>query len=81
MTLTVEYYAILKDATGLSTEVFEAPEGCTGTDLLELVRERHPNCAELMASVRIANAESYISNETVLESDSTLLLIPPVSGG
>ncbi|GMQ80973.1 MAG: molybdopterin converting factor subunit 1 [Rhodothermia bacterium] len=81
MTLTVEYYAILKDVTGLSSESFEVPDGCTGSTLLVAVSERYPKHAGLVASVRIANSESYISNESTLEPDSTVLLIPPVSGG
>ena len=81
MTLTVEYYAVLKDLTGLSSESLEVPGGCDGSGLLALLGQRYPKHAGLIASVRIANSESYISNDSTLEPDSTLLLIPPVSGG
>ena len=81
MTITVEYYAILKEISGLSSELFELPTGCTGISLLAAVGERHQKLARLMSSVRIANSAAYLSNDSKIEPDSTLLLIPPVSGG
>ena len=81
MEITVRYYAVLRETAGMASEGFSLPDGSDGAALLAAVEERHPGLGPWMRLVRLADEEAYLSAGDELTPDSTILLIPPVSGG
>lgn len=81
MTVTVQYYAILRDLTGIGRENIELQIGSTGHDLLEKVIERHPAVGPYASVVRLATETEYVPSDISMEPGAVIALIPPVSGG
>ena len=79
--ISVHYYAILKDLCGCATDEFDVSDSCDGHELLELVGKRHVNARPILSYVRLATNDAYLSDDYIFEKGSTVLLIPPVSGG
>lgn len=79
ITVTVRYFAILRDERGESEELTET-KAKTPQALYEILREKHGfslSCSQL--SVAINDTFSQW-NETLNEGD-TVVFIPPVAGG
>ena len=81
MAITVFYYAVIREVTGVSEESIELADGSNGLTLLAKIVERHPGIAPFVPVLRLATEWSYIKSTDEIESDSTIFLIPPVSGG
>ena len=81
MTVTVRYYAVLRDLTGRNVEDFEIPLNSSGQVLIERVVDRYPAVADYAPFLRLATTKEYISKSTLLADDGEISLIPPVSGG
>ena len=81
MLITVRYYAILRDMTGVTVEEMTVPHDCHGDELINHIVERHPGVAEFAPFLRLANDREYISAATTLTEKETISVIPPVSGG
>ncbi len=81
MAITVFYYAVIREVTGVSEESIELADGSNGLTLLAKIVERHPGIAPFVPTLRLATETSYIKSTDEIESDSTIFLIPPVSGG
>jgi len=81
MEITVRYYAVLRETAGTASEAFSLPAGSDGMALLAAVRDRHPGLGKWIHVVRLADEQAYLSAGDELMPDSTISLIPPVSGG
>jgi molybdopterin converting factor subunit 1 len=81
MTITVRYYAVLRDLTGQNVETIEVPQDCDAGVLLERIVKRHPEVARFASFLRLATETEYISTDTVLTGSGEISVIPPVSGG
>lgn len=80
--VTVLYFAALRDLTGRSEErvgLPRTPEAVTG--LLSLLEARHQGLRGRLQSVRVAVNEEFVEVSTELMGGEVVALIPPVSGG
>jgi molybdopterin converting factor subunit 1 len=80
MTLTVLYFAAVRDLVGVSEERLEFGGG-TISDFAAFIAEKHEPLKGRLASVRFARNESFATNDERLEDGDTIALIPPVAGG
>jgi molybdopterin converting factor subunit 1 len=82
VTLTILYFAALRELLGVTEERVEVSAGAHSVAELgvELVR-RHPRLAPHLGSVRFAVNEVFVPSTAPLASGDVVALIPPVSGG
>lgn len=81
MKLTVQYYALYRERTGLRNEIFDLKDDASVYDILTAVRSRHPNLAPVEIDILVAVNEEYASKDQQLFAGDCVALIPPVSGG
>lgn len=81
MEITVRYFAITRELSGLDAEPIALPDGATVAAAWDAVAARHPKLAPLRGHLRLAVNLDFASDERRLEGGDTLALIPPVSGG
>jgi len=79
MTLTLIYFAALRDLTGIAQENIEVSLGTKVHQLAELVLMRHP--AMHLEGVRVAVNEEFSDDSHCLNEGDIVAFIPPVSGG
>ncbi len=78
MTITVLYFASLRDAAGVDSEVLALPASLG--DLYESVRKRH-GFSLGQSSLRVAmNGEFAVWTDPIVDG-AEIAFIPPVSGG
>ena len=79
ITLTVQYFAILREQRGLTQETLTT-SAATPTALYDELRARH--AFTLPADrVRAAVNDDFVSATHVLRDGDRLVFIPPVAGG
>jgi molybdopterin converting factor subunit 1 len=78
-TVTVEYFALLREERGLESEEVET-EARTPGELYEELRARH-GFRLSSAQVRVALGDTFAPMDAPLESGARLVFIPPVAGG
>ncbi len=81
MHIKVLLFAHLADAVGKRELELELPVGATVAEALDELGQEHEAIAKMRAVIAVAMDETYVSSDHVLMHDSTLALIPPVSGG
>ena len=81
MTVTVKFFAVLRDLAGVGEVRVELPERATVSAAVVAVGERFPQITKTLArAARAVNLER-VSDHTILKSGDELALLPPVSGG
>lgn len=82
-TVLVRYFASARVASGVDQEVLQLPAGASVSEVLGLLRERHPD-----ALPRILEAASFLvdgiavrDHSRPLEDGSELDVLPPFAGG
>ncbi len=82
MTVTILYFAVLRDLVGCSEEQVSLPgDVMTVRALRSWLEARHASLRERLDSVRVACNEAFVSNDHALCERDVIALIPPVSGG
>jgi molybdopterin converting factor subunit 1 len=81
MTITIRFFAILRDRAGTSVTTMQFHEGTNIFQASEKLAERYPGIAPHLSKVAFALNEHYVSPATDLHDSDELALIPPVSGG
>lgn len=93
--MKVEYFAIVREITNLGQETLDVGDSITVMDLLKLLGARHGDkLKEYVLDSKTANPRTYLQLllngktissmegfSTVITSDSTFAIIPPVGGG
>lgn len=80
-TVTILYFASLRDRLGRDREDIDLPAATTSSAVLATVAQRHPASADTVACCRLAVDQSFADGPLTLTTASELALIPPVSGG
>ncbi len=80
MRITIELHGVLRQIAGDASCVVELPDGTVG-DALALLCQQQPQLAERLPRVACAIGSDLVPRAHRLVEDSTLALIPPVSGG
>lgn len=82
MTITVLYFAAVRDLVGVAEESLELPAEITTIDALSRhLRTVHPALDGRLGSVRFARNEAFASGADAIASGDVIALIPPVAGG
>lgn len=77
-TLTIEYFAVLREHAGRDSEQLATPAGTAG-ELFSELAERY-SFPEL-ASVKVAVNDEFSDWDAVLNDGDSIVFIPPVAGG
>ena len=80
MKLTILLFGISTDLVGSSSLEFVLPSNSSVGDFKELLQKKYSNLTQLN-SYAIAVNESYADNNTLLNENDVVAIIPPVSGG
>ncbi len=85
MTLTILYFAWLRERAGLAEETVAAPDAVTTVaSLIAWLRERSPRHAAAFADpavIRCAVNQDFAAPATALHDGDEVALFPPVTGG
>lgn len=79
MTLTVKFFASVREIVGARSLVAEAPEGSTVASLWQSYVEKYPRLRDL--GVAYAVNQQYTAVTHALRDGDEVAFIPPVSGG
>lgn len=79
MQVTIQYFAVLREERGLSSEFYET-EAATLGDLYEELRNKH-GFSLPVESLRVALNDEFSSWESLLPESAEVVFIPPVAGG
>lgn len=82
MTITVLYFAALRELLGLNEETLSdvvAPLPVHA--FAQYLVQRHPQLGPRLGSVRFAVNEVFVGASAEIDDGDTVALIPPVSGG
>jgi MoaE-MoaD fusion protein len=77
----VLFFGILRDLTGLSEDIAEAPEGISLGDLFERYSERFETLRAARPSILFARNQEFSTPDTPLADRDEVAFLPPVSGG
>ena len=82
MTITVLYFAALRDAVGVAQEDVELSQAALPVaSLLKILAERRPVLSSRLSSLRVAVNESFALASDIVRPGDVIALIPPVAGG
>jgi molybdopterin converting factor subunit 1 len=82
MTVTVLYFAAIRDLAGKSEETMDLPPEVTTVGAFAAhLCSRLPALTERLGHVRIARNEMFAQNSDPVAHGDVLALIPPVAGG
>ena len=81
MTLTVLFFAMLRDVVNRENVVVDMPGQSSVEDLFVELADRYPDLEEWRDHVRWAVNCEYVPVHTKLRDGDEVCFIPPVSGG
>jgi len=81
MTLTVLFFAMLRDVVNRENVVVDMPGQSSVEDLFVELADRYPDLKEWRDHVRWAVNCEYVPVHTKLRDGDEVCFIPPVSGG
>jgi len=82
VTITVLYFAAVRDLVGRDEERLELPAAVTTIgSLAEHLVAIHPELAGRLAPVRFARNEEFAKADDAIAAGDTIAVIPPVAGG
>ena len=81
MKVTVRFFALYRERTGVSERSWQLPDGATLADLLGEIRRAYPGLAPPDVEIVTAVNEEYADGGVALRDGDEVALIPPVSGG
>ena len=80
MTICIEAYGAIERQLPKNYSV-HSQANCSIGEVLEILIEHFPLTAPALERCACAIGDSIVSRDFVLQSDSTLVLLPPVAGG
>ena len=80
MEILVLSFGIAKEITGNASDVYSVPYNSTVGDLRKMITDKYPQMLQLK-SLAIAVNGSYVNDNTALNANDEIALLPPVSGG
>jgi molybdopterin converting factor subunit 1 len=80
-TITVLFFATLRDNAGTRQIELEVPENTTILDLKGILVKKYPALNKIMEHCLASINHEYRFDETVIPEKAEVALFPPVSGG
>jgi molybdopterin synthase catalytic subunit len=81
ISITVRYFAILREHLGKTGDTLQIPAGTTSGAVYAKVTKDHPRLAGLERSIMLMVNQEYVRSDRMLADGDELAFIPPVSGG
>lgn len=81
MSITIRYFAHLKDRLKKETDQFPFDPGITPSAILKRLFTDRAELEKIQHGLRVAINEEYTSMETELSDGDEVVFIPPVAGG
>lgn len=82
MTITLLYFAAVRELVGTDEERLDVPAGVTTIAELAAFLEQHrPALAGRLGAVRFARNETFATSAEGIAEGDVIALIPPVAGG
>ena len=81
MKVRVKLFAVAKDLAGCDELSVDLPQGATVGDLRAAVMSTSPMLVRIVPHALWAVGATYANDDTPLNEQSNVALIPPVSGG
>lgn len=82
MTVTLLYFAAVRELAGTDEERVTLPDGVRTIGALSTFLAKHrPALDGRLAAVRFARNETFATNDEAIEDGDVVALIPPVAGG
>jgi molybdopterin converting factor subunit 1 len=81
ITVTIQYFAYLKDRFGCEQERLTLPKDANVADLKRMWLAKNPDEGATLDFVRVAVGDAYVDGEHILQADDEVAFLPPVSGG
>lgn len=81
MQVRVELHGVLQRLAGARELMLDLPESSRAADVFTLLQARSEGLAQHLAACACAVGDRIIAREQALADGTTLVLIPPVSGG
>ncbi len=81
MKITVQLFAILREAAGAGRLDLDVPEQITARQVAQILAERFPKIRAHLAVLSFAVNGEIVSAETLVPDAGEVALLPPVSGG
>jgi molybdopterin converting factor subunit 1 len=81
MNVRVKLFAVAKELAGCDELTIDLPQGATVGDLRAAVMSTSPMLARIVPHALWAVGVKYANDDTPLNEQSEVALIPPVSGG
>ena len=81
MKVRVQFYAQLRNLTGLRESDVDLPEGATVRDLLEKIYSQQPALRVHDKSILIGAGVEFVDRAYKLKSGEEISIMPPVQGG
>ena len=81
MKVRVQFYAQLRNLTGLRESDVDLPKGATVRDLLEKIYSQQPALRVHDKSILIGAGVEFVDRAYKLKSGEEISIMPPVQGG
>ncbi len=82
MKITVKYFALLREAVGVSEEALEIPaDAATVGSVMQIVSGRHEKAFSSLKRIRAAVNETMAPMGQPLSDGDVVAFFPPVTGG
>lgn len=81
MTITILFFATLKERAGMTRDRLELPDGSRVRDLKAVLKQRFPALDEALPSVLVSINREFAFDEDLVPEGAEVALFPPVSGG
>ncbi len=78
--MIVKYFARFREVTGTERETIEIGDGCRVSDVLDIIRRKHPMMGN-ERNILTAINEKYAGPEDAVSDGDELAVLPQVSGG
>lgn len=79
--VTILFFATLKERAGTERLSLELPEGARVQDLKAVLRELFPALTPALPSTLVSINHDFAFDEEVIPPNAEIALFPPVSGG
>jgi molybdopterin converting factor subunit 1 len=81
ISITILYFARVKDITGVKKETMDLPPNTSIKKLLAKISLSYPDIESILNVVKISVNYKIIDMNTILKDGDEVALLPPVSGG
>ena len=81
MKIRAQFFAQLRDVTGVSETTIELSDGATVADLLGELYEQTPALGSWDKSILVGSGVEFVERQYVLREGEEIAVMPPVQGG